>query len=103
ASPDGTAEIATRIARRDPRMELRRHERNAGLIATANEGLAWAADSDCLLLLSADDLLVPGALRRAASVLARHPGVGLVYGPAPYFGPGRSPRVPQRWRGTRVW
>lgn len=103
ASPDRTAEVAARVARRDRRVEVRRHERNAGLIATANEGLAWAADSDCLLLLSADDLLAPGALWRAASVLARHPSVGLVYGRAPYFGPGRTPRVPRRWRGTRVW
>lgn len=103
ASPDQTAAVAAGVAARDSRVELRRHERNAGLIETANEGLAWATDSDCLLLLSADDLLVPGALRRAAGVLAGNPNVGLVYGRAPYFGPGRSPRVPRRWRGTRVW
>lgn len=103
ASPDGTAAIGASLARGDDRVEFRRHARNAGLIATANEGLEWAADSDCLLLLSADDLLVPGALARAATVLAREPGVGMVYGRAPYFGPGRSPRVPKRWRGTKVW
>ena len=103
ASPDDTRAVGERLADAYQRVEYRRHERNAGLIATANEGLAWAADSDCLLLLSADDLLVPGALWRAATVLERNPGVGMVYGRAPYFGPGRSPRVPKRWRGIRVW
>lgn len=103
ASPDSTPVVGRRLADAYPRVEYRRHERNLGLVATANEGLDWAADSDCLLLLSADDLLVPGALWRAATVLERNPGVGMVYGRAPYIGPGRSPRVPLRWRGTRTW
>lgn len=102
-SPDDTAVVGRALAERDERVELRRHEANAGLIGTANEGLEWA-DGDFVLLLSADDLLTPGALARAAEVFSRHPSVGLVYGPAPYWrGSGPLPPTTGRWRGTTVW
>src|SRR5262249_10319924 len=48
-------------------------------IATYNEGLDWAA-GDYLLLLSADDLLAPGALRRAARLLDAYPQGRPTYG-----------------------
>jgi glycosyltransferase involved in cell wall biosynthesis len=103
-SPDGTPEAAARLVAADSRVEVRRHERNEGLIATANEGLRWAADGDYVVLISADDLLVPGALRRAVEVMEARPGVGMVYGHAPYFDGDRPlPRVASRWRGTKVW
>jgi glycosyltransferase involved in cell wall biosynthesis len=79
ASPDGSGHVAEVLARRDERVEVRRHAVNRGHIATYNEGLDWAA-GDYLLLLSADDLLCPGALRRAAHVMDAHPEVGLTYG-----------------------
>jgi glycosyltransferase involved in cell wall biosynthesis len=103
-SPDLTPDVARRVMRADQRVEYRRHLRNTGLIATANEGLEWADDSDYVVLLSADDMLVPGALRRATKVMESHPGVGMVYGHAPYFESGRAlPRVGETWRGTKVW
>lgn len=103
-SPDDTPTVGHRLAGGDERVEYRRHEQNVGLIATANEGLEWAADSDYVVLLSADDLLVPGSLRRAVSVMESHPGVGMVYGHAQYFESGRTlPRFGKRWRGTKVW
>lgn len=102
-SPDGSARVATGIAARDGRVEVRRHAVNAGLIATANEGLAWAA-GDYVVLLSADDLLTPGALRRAAAVMEDNPRVGLVYGRALYARERRpTPRAAGRWRRTVVW
>ena len=102
-SPDDTAEVAGRIAGRDSRVELLRHDVNQGLIATANHGLQWA-DGDYVLLLSADDLLVPGCLARAARVFEEHPEVGLVYGRPLYALEGRPlPRPSGRWRGTDVW
>src|SRR5438874_544607 len=79
ASPDGSGEAAEELARRDGRVEVRRHAVNQGHIATYNEGLDWAG-GDYLLLLSADDLLAPGALGRAARALDAHPEVGLTYG-----------------------
>ncbi len=102
ASPDGSGAVAEELARQDGRVEARRHPANRGHIATYNEGLEWAA-GDYALLLSADDLLTPGALLRAARALDARPEVGLAYGrqilftsdepPAPPAGP-----APGGWR-----
>jgi sugar O-acyltransferase (sialic acid O-acetyltransferase NeuD family) len=81
ASPDNTAQIGMELARNDPRIEFRKHIVNQGHIPTFNEGLDWAS-GEYLLLLSADDLLIPGALARACKVLRDHPRVTLVYGKA---------------------
>ena len=48
-------------------------------VATYNEGIEWIA-GDYTILLSADDLLAPGSLARAAGLLDAHPEVGLAYG-----------------------
>jgi GT2 family glycosyltransferase len=82
ASPDDTAEVAAEIARTDARVEVLRHTANRGHIATYNEGLEWAS-ADYLLLLSADDLLAPGALARAAAIMDAHPEVALTHGRCP--------------------
>jgi glycosyltransferase involved in cell wall biosynthesis len=103
-SPDDTASVAERIAQRDSRVLFRRHAENMGLIGTANEGLQWAEDSDYVVLLSADDMLTPGALERAVTVMESHPEVGMVYGQAPYFESNDSlPRFGERWQGTKIW
>ena len=83
-SPDDTATVGRALAERDERVEFRSHEANVGLIGTANEGIEWA-QGEFSLLLSADDLVTPGAFARAAEVMRRHPRVGLVYGQAPYW------------------
>jgi glycosyltransferase involved in cell wall biosynthesis len=102
-SPDDTATVGRELAARDSRVEFRRHERNVGLIGTANEGIEWS-DGEFSLLLSADDLVTPGAFARAAAVMRRHPAVGLVYGSAPYWTEGQPlPGQTGRWTGTRVW
>jgi glycosyltransferase involved in cell wall biosynthesis len=80
ASPDDSAEVARKIAARDPRVDVIVHEANKGNIATFNEGLLEWADGDYCMLLSADDRLTPGALRRARDLLDAHPGVGFVHG-----------------------
>jgi glycosyltransferase involved in cell wall biosynthesis len=103
-SPDDTPAVARRIMDNDDRVEYHRHERNVGLVATINDGLEWAGDGDYVAVLSADDLLVPGSLRRATSVMDSQPRVGMVYGRAPYFESGRPlPRFGRRWRGTKIW
>ena len=61
-------------------MEVAVHATNRGHIATYNEGLLEWADGDYSVLMSADDRLTPGALRRATDLLDAHPGVGFVYG-----------------------
>jgi GT2 family glycosyltransferase len=79
ASPDNTAEVAGELVRQDPRVEFVRHSQNKGHIATYNEGIEWAS-GDYLLLLSADDYLLPGSLERAARILDSNSSVGFVYG-----------------------
>jgi glycosyltransferase involved in cell wall biosynthesis len=81
ASPDNTHDVATALARCDPRVSVIRHASNRGHTPTYNEGLEWAS-GDYMLLLSADDYLLPGALARAAHVLDARPDVGLVFGKA---------------------
>ena len=84
ASPDNTPDVAEGLTARDGRVEYRRHEANKGHIATYNEGLEWTS-GDYTLLLSADDLLVPGAIERAVRVMDEQPEVGFIYGKAIWF------------------
>ncbi|HEY1380946.1 MAG TPA: glycosyltransferase [Gemmataceae bacterium] len=94
ASPDHTPEVAAQLLREDSRVSYRRHESNRGHIATYHEGLDWAT-GDYTLLLSADDLLTPGALARAGRLMDAHPEVGMTYGRAVAFqGDGPPPAIP---------
>lgn len=86
ASPDNTSEIASDLARNDSRVTFIKHPVNKGHIATYNEGIEWAA-SDYMLLLSADDYLLPGALSRAASLMDAHPDVTFTFGNAMQLDP----------------
>jgi glycosyltransferase involved in cell wall biosynthesis len=104
ASPDDSADVAEKIAAGDPRVEVIVHATNKGNIATFNEGLLEWADGDYCVLMSADDRLTPGALRRARDLLDAHPGVGFVYGRALWTMDG-APLPPARTnvRGWSVW
>jgi glycosyltransferase involved in cell wall biosynthesis len=79
ASADNTPEVGRGLGASDPRVEYRRHASNQGHIATYNEGIDWAG-ADYTLLLSADDVLTPGAFNRAARLMDAHPEVGFVFG-----------------------
>jgi glycosyltransferase involved in cell wall biosynthesis len=79
ASLDDTLAAARKLAEADLRVDVISHSQNWGHIRTYNEGIAWAS-ADYFMLLSADDLLVPGALERAVSILDAHPDVVLTYG-----------------------
>jgi hypothetical protein len=82
-SSDDTPAVAASLAT-DPRVTFLRHETNQGHIKTYNEGLTLAT-GDYTALISSDDLLTPGALKRAQAVLDAHPDVGMVYGHSLYF------------------
>jgi glycosyltransferase involved in cell wall biosynthesis len=82
-STDNTPLVGASLAK-DPRVTFVRHETNQGHIQTYNEGLSLAT-GDYIVLLSSDDLLTPGALKRAQKVLDTHPEVGMVYGQSRYF------------------
>jgi glycosyltransferase involved in cell wall biosynthesis len=79
ASPDNTAEVAAELVREDPRVTCIRHSENKGHIGTYNQGIKWAS-ADYMLILSADDYLLPGALSRAAHLMDAHPEVGFTFG-----------------------
>jgi glycosyltransferase involved in cell wall biosynthesis len=81
ASPDETSSVAEALASEDGRVAVRHHAQNRGHISTYNEGLEWAT-APFSLLLDADDLLVQGALARAARLLTEHPEVAMCYGRA---------------------
>jgi glycosyltransferase involved in cell wall biosynthesis len=104
ASPDDSAEVAMKIAARDPRVAVIVHSTNKGNIATFNEGLLDWADGDYCALVSADDQLTPGALGRARDLLDAHPTLGFAYGHALWFTDGDElPTARVRSRGANVW
>jgi glycosyltransferase involved in cell wall biosynthesis len=104
ASTDDSAEVARALAAGDDRVHVSVHPQNRGHIATYNEGLLDWAEADYCVLLSADDLLTPGALGRATQLMEARPSVGMVYGRSVYFEHhDRLPRHPTRYRGARVW
>jgi glycosyltransferase involved in cell wall biosynthesis len=86
ASTDNSLEVAQQLAAEDRRVEVLARRRNLGRHASFNEAIDWAS-SKYLTVLCADDLLAPGSLARAVSVMERHPDVGFAYGRAVYLGP----------------
>ena len=68
ASTDDSLDVAREIASEDKRVHIIAHERNVGPIASLNEGIDWAT-ADYFMTLDADDLLAPGCLKRAMSIL----------------------------------
>jgi glycosyltransferase involved in cell wall biosynthesis len=104
ASIDDTPQVAAGLAAADPRVELRRHDVNKGHIQTYNEGLLCWATADYCVLLSADDLLVPGSLSRAVRVMEGDHRIGMVYGHAHEFTSEQGlPSFPPVWRGYNRW
>ena len=104
ASQDDSAETARKLAAADDRIEVRVHPVNRGHIATYNEGLLDWADGNYCVLISADDRLAPGALRRAADLMDAHPEVGFVYGHAVEFRDGEKLSAARtRCRSQTIW
>lgn len=85
ASPDDTAVVGQLLASRHKAVEFRRHYVNKGHIATYNEGLLDWSTADYVVLLSADDMLAPGALERAIRIMEADKSVGMVYGRTLHF------------------
>jgi glycosyltransferase involved in cell wall biosynthesis len=74
ASSDGSAALAYEYARRDPRVVVIAHQRNAGLAATLNEGLERAR-YELVLRMDQDDVSLPARLRVQSAFLDSHPAV----------------------------
>lgn len=104
ASTDGSLAVASELASEDPRVEVVAHRVNLGQHASYNEAIDWAS-SKYFMLLSADDLLAPGALARAVSVMEREPEVNFAHGGTLYVSSaepipaaGLPAEQPPRWR-----
>ncbi|HYK97832.1 MAG TPA: glycosyltransferase [Candidatus Acidoferrales bacterium] len=77
-STDDTREVLSRYAR-EPRVRVILHDRNAGNIATANEGFALAS-ADVVTLVDADDFCVAAdAMARQLEIFDADERVGMVY------------------------
>jgi hypothetical protein len=79
ASADNTTEVARALVREDRRVKVVQYSANKGHISPYNEGIEWAS-ADYMLLLSADDYLLPGALQRAKTVMNGNPELGFTFG-----------------------
>jgi glycosyltransferase involved in cell wall biosynthesis len=107
ASSDETPIVGQKLAAANHAVQFRRHERNKGHIATYNEGLLEWSTGDYVVLLSADDMLAPGALSRAVQVMEADTRIGMVYGRTIHFNQeAELPKVDartfayKRWSGT---
>lgn len=85
ASSDDTARVGRQIAATNAPVEYRRHDKNQGNIATYNEGLLDWSKAQYVVLISADDMLAPGSLRRAVQIMNCDERIGMVYGPTVHF------------------
>lgn len=74
ASSDGSATLAEAYARRDSRVIVVAHERNAGLTAMLNEGLERASH-ELVLRMDHDDISLPSRLRVQSAYMETHPAV----------------------------
>lgn len=95
-STDHTQEVGTRLAERDSRVRYVRHEQNLGHIATYNDGLSRVT-GEFVALVSADDLVAPGALDRARAVLSSDPGLAFAFGPVAHTTEQASGLDPTAW------
>lgn len=104
ASTDDSATIAQLLAAADSRIEVVVHDENQGHIRTYNDGLGRVL-TPYATLLSADDLLVPGALARATDLMTHRPEVGMVYGrPLAFTDSANTPRFPPGFGASwTVW
>lgn len=101
ASKDNSAELARDLASHDGRVELLLRSKNAGPHASFNAGIDWAR-SDYFLILCADDLLAPGALARAVSMLEQYPDIHLAHGAIEKISENEKPprTAPDRGKGN---
>jgi glycosyltransferase involved in cell wall biosynthesis len=75
-STDNTAEVVERF--QDPRLRYIRHERNQGVGAACNTGVAHA-QGEWIAFLDSDDLWKPEKLERQVACAVRHPEVDAVF------------------------
>lgn len=91
ASTDGSWSIVERLPALSSAVRVHRNAENLGLIATVNAGLSMT-NAEFVVVLSADDLLAPGALGRATDALRSCPEATFAYGPVLHVVDDQVPR-----------
>lgn len=102
ASPDGSGATAEKLFGGDERVRIVRRPVNGGPVAAFNDGLALVSGA-YLVRLDADDLLAPGALRRAVALLEAFPEVGFCYGHPVHFTDAPPDRHRSDVTGWTLW
>lgn len=93
ASDDDTAEVCASYS--DPRFRLVRSQHRLGQAGNWNRSVELAR-GDYVILLHADDELLPGYLERAVAVLDAHDEIGLVHCAAQHIDESGTPLEAQR-------
>ncbi len=104
ASTDDSVAVARALAREDARVTFFARTTNRGPNASYNAAVDWA-EADYFLLLDADDLLAPGCLARACSILEARPEVAFTCGTEAMLTPAGEIEIPahQRFRLAGPW
>ncbi len=102
ASTDNSRAVVEEYMAKDSRVRLVAHETNKGHIATFNDGMDEIR-GDYVVLISADDALVPGALARAAEAMEAHPSIGFTYGPVVQFSDELPAETKTKQGRLKIW
>ncbi len=89
ASVDGTHDVATRAAENDSRIRVLRHAQNRGSGGAYNTGVS-AADTQWVILCSADDILLPSYLASMSSFVQSEPGYDIYTSNGYFWFPGKG-------------
>jgi glycosyltransferase involved in cell wall biosynthesis len=84
ASTDNSVEVACEFRAEDLRVEVVTREKNLGGAASYNEGIDRAV-ADYITYVCADDLMAPGFLSGAVSILERGKDIVFAYGREAFF------------------
>jgi glycosyltransferase involved in cell wall biosynthesis len=102
ASTDNSLEVARQLAAEDRRVEVVAHRTNLGQHASYNEAVDWAS-SKYFILLSADDLMVPGCLARTVEIMEQHPDTSFAYGRVISLRPQQRMPIFDACAGRKSW
>jgi glycosyltransferase involved in cell wall biosynthesis len=77
ASPDNTSEVVARVAVRCPALRYYRERENSGVDGDYDKAVGYAEGEYCWLMTD-DDVLVPGAIRRVLGAIEGRPDLVVV-------------------------
>lgn len=97
-STDDSLDVARRLADEDPRIRIHTQSANINYLKNFNAGLDLATGKYAQVL-SADDMLTPGSVTRAVTLMENRPDVVFTYGGCPTF----NDALPKLRTAVRSW